>query len=148
MLSVYAALVILALLSLLKLCVADFYCPACFLFIFYDLVLIFWCSFDWIRRSVGVFTRVYVARMSFCVYMCIFRVWLPLLCVSLISFVFYSILLHFGSMDDYSQSVWARFLQVVVFVCVFFALCFLWRFFAVLLSFFGFSCLLSNLRCD
>ena len=73
--------------------------------------------------------------------MCVFRVWLPLLCVSLIPFVHYSILLHFDSMDDSSQSVWTRLLQVVVFVCVFLGMCFLSRFFAVLLSFIDFYCL-------
>ena len=141
----YVAPVILALLSLLKLCVVDFSCFPCFFLLYYVLVLIFWCWFDCIRRSVGVFTRVYVARMSFCVTMCVFRVLWPLLCVSLIPFVFWCILLHFASMDDYSHSVWTRFLQPVVFVCVFFALCFFWRFFVVLLSFFAFSCLFSFL---
>ena len=108
-------------------CVVDFYFPACILFLYYVLVLIFWLSFDWIRRSVGVFTRLYVSKVCICAYMCVFRVLWPLLCVSLLPFVLYSIILHFASVDDYSQSVWTRFLQVVVFVCEFFAMPFLRR---------------------
>ena len=104
------------------LCVVDFSCPACFFLLYYDLVLIFWCWFDCIRRSVGVFTRVYVDGVSFCVSMCVFRVPLLFSCLSLLPFVLYSILLHFGSMDDYSQSVWARFLQLVVCICDFLAM--------------------------
>ena len=49
--------------------------------------------------------------------MCVFRVWLPLCCVSVVPFVLYYILLHFASVDDYSHSVCLRLLQVVVFVC-------------------------------
>ena len=126
-------------------CVVDFSCSACFLLLYYVLVLILWLSFDWIRRSGGVFTRVYVSKVCICAYMCVFRVLLPLLCVSLVRFVLYSIWLHFASMDDYSHSVWTRFLQLVVFVCDFLGMCFFWRFFVVLLSFLDFSCLFSFL---
>ena len=56
---------------------------------------------------------------------CVFRVLLPLCCLSLVPFVFYSILLHFASLDDYWPSVWMRFLQVVVFVCELVAMPFL-----------------------
>ena len=109
-------------------CVVDFSCSPCFFLLYYVLVLIFWCWFDCIRRSVGVFTRVYVARMSFCVTMCVFRVLWPLLCVSLLPFVLYSIIMHFASLDYYSHSVWTRLLQLFVFVCVLVAMPFLRRF--------------------
>ena len=109
------------------LCVVYFSCSACFFLLFYVLVLILWLSFDWIRRSVGVFTRVYVDRVSF---LCTVRVCsnpLLLCCLSLVHFATFSILLHFASMDLYSYSVWMRFLQVVVFVCKLVAMYFLSR---------------------
>ena len=96
-------------------CIVDFYCSACFLLICYVLVLIFWCWFDWIRRSGGVFTRVYVSKVCICAYMCVFRVSWRDRSLSLVPFVISSIVMHFASMDDYSQSVWTRLLQLVVF---------------------------------
>ena len=86
-------------------CLVDFHCSASFLLICYVLVLIFLCWFDCLGRSGGVFTRVYVTRVSFLCAVRVFRVLLPLLCVSLVPFVLYRIIMHFGSMDDYSPSV-------------------------------------------
>ena len=120
------------------LCVVYFSCSACFFFLYSVLVLILRVSFDCIRRSVGVFTRVYVARVSF---LCPVRVCSdPLLfcCLSLVPFVIFSILLHLASMDLYSYSVWMRFLQVLVFVSKLVAMPFLRRscvFFRIFLLF-------------
>ena len=108
-------------------CVVDFYCSACFLLLYYVLVLILWLCFSFILRFVGVFTRVYVDRVCFICAVRVFRVLLPLLCVSLIPFVILSILLHLASMDLYSYSVWIGFLQVLVFVCKLVAMPFLRR---------------------
>ena len=86
-------------------CVVDFSCFACFFLLYYVLVLILWRLFDCILRSGGVFTRLYEARVCFCVYMCVFRVPLLFSCLSLVPFVLYSIIMHFASMDFYSHSV-------------------------------------------
>ena len=101
----YAALVILALLSLLKLCVVDFSCFPCFFLLYYVLVLIFWFPFDCIRRSVGVFMRVFVSRVSFVCPERVFRVLWRDRSLSLVPFVIFSIVMHFASMDFYSHSV-------------------------------------------
>ena len=105
-LGILVAPLILAVLSLLMLCVVDFSCPACFFLLHYVVVLIFWLLFDCIRRPGGVFTRVSVARMSFLCAVRVFHVLLRLCCVSLVPFVIFDILLPFASLDDYSQSVW------------------------------------------
>ena len=95
-------------------CVVDFCCPACF-FLFYSvLLLIFWFSFDCIRRSGGVFTRVYVARVSFLCTVCVSPVLLPILCVSWLFLVFIFTILGFASMGDCFYGAWTPFLQVVV----------------------------------
>ena len=93
---------ILALLSLLMLCVVAFSCSACFFLLFYVLVLILWLSFNCIRRSGGVFTRVYVSKVCICAYMCVFRVSWRDRSLSLVPFVISSIVMHFASLDDYS----------------------------------------------
>ena len=112
-------------------CVVDFSCSACFFSLYSALVLVFRLSFSVIRRSVVVFTRLYVARVSFICAMRVFRVLLLLCCVSLVPFVIFAILLPFASLDDYSQSVWMRLLRVVWFL---FGVCILW--FRLFFSFF------------
>ena len=96
----------------------DFSCSACFFSLYSALVLVFRLSFSVIRRSVVVFTRLYVARVSFICAMRVFRVLLLLCCVSLVPFVIFAILLPFASLDDYSQSVCTGLLRVVVCLCV------------------------------
>ena len=83
-------------------CVVDIFCSACSFLLFYVLVLILWLSFDWIRRSGGVFTRLYVSTVCICAYMCVFRVLCRDRSLSLVPFVISSIVMHFASMDDYS----------------------------------------------
>ena len=119
-------------------CVVDFSCSACFLLLYYVLVLIFWFSFSFILRSVVVFTTVYVDRVSFFSTVRVCSNPLLFCCLSLVPFVIFSILLHLASMDLYSYSVWIGFLQVLVFVCQLVAMPFLRRscvFFSISLLF-------------
>ena len=66
---------ILALLSLLMLCVVNFYCPACFFLLYYALGLIFWFSFSFILRSVDVFMRVWSQSALLCIQCVFFAFW-------------------------------------------------------------------------
>ena len=59
-------------------CVVDFSCFACFLLLYYILLLIFWLSFSFLLRFGGVFTRVYVATVPFLSTVHVFRVFLRL----------------------------------------------------------------------
>ena len=69
-------------------CVVDFCCSACFFLLYSALVLIFWSSFSFLVRSVGVFMRVFVSRVSFVCPVRVFRVLLRVCCVFVVSFVF------------------------------------------------------------
>ena len=86
-------------------CVVDFSCSASFLFICYVLVLIFWFSFSLLLRSVGVLTRMSVDKVSFFSTVRVCSDPLLFCCLSLVPFVICCIIMHFASLDDYSQSV-------------------------------------------
>ena len=122
------------------LCVVDFSCPACFFLLYYDLVLIFWCWFDCIRRSVGVFTRVYVARVSFlplcaqCVFFAFCCPFVVFLWFLLLFDVLYCILLQWMAVCGSSRCVFCSLLCF----CVSFSLCIFWVsvvYFSVILCF-------------
>ena len=88
---------------LMLLCVVDFFASARFLFFYHVLVLLLRVSCGWILRSVGVFMRVFVSRVSFLPFVCpvrIFRVLLRLCCVFVVPFVFLCLILHFVSIDS------------------------------------------------